>query len=212
MSADSDLKNGRENIEGKHWSLIVMAVMITLCVFLAVLVGIKFWIKYHYTAVAISGKSMYPTLDDGDVIYLDTTLGVKRGDVVVIDVRPYKERDGLTTDYIIKRVICLEGDEIECRCGDYYVNYGGTGWQILNDDYAVGEGKNDFVRTVGEGEIFFLGDNYEVSKDSSSHEMGTYYAADIVGVVPKWAIEHKDLIRGWENCTTIFGSSDRMNI
>lgn len=201
-----------DNRKRKRWSLIAMVMMITLCVFLAVLVGIKLWIKYHYTVVDISGRSMYPTLNDGDVIYLDKTLEVQRGDVVVIDVRPYKERDGLTTDYIIKRVICLEGDEIECRCGDYYVNYSGVGWQILNDDYAVGEGKNDFVRKIGEREIFFLGDNYEVSKDSSSYGMGTYYVTDIVGVVPKWAIEHKDLIRGWENYTTIFGSSNKMSI
>lgn len=207
MSDDDGVKQKKK----KRIMSVLLGLMIALCVFLAVLVSVRLWIKYRYTAIAVSGLSMYPTLNDGDIVYLDAQAKAERGDVVIIDVRAYKERDGLTADYIIKRVICLEGDEVERKQGVYYVKYSGGDWQALNGSQTAGEGKEDFARTIGKNEIFFLGDNYAVSKDSSSPDMGTYYTADILGVVPEWTIKNKGLIRGWESFMSLFGASEKIN-
>ena len=92
------------------------------------------------------------------------------------------------------------------------VRYAGTSEYVkLNEDYAryTNAQEYDFQTeyVVGEGEIFFLGDNRNVSMDSRynegySHLKGLYKQSDIYGVVPEWAIEHKDVLENiffWRN-------------
>jgi len=79
---------------------------------------------------------------------------------------------------------------------------------VLYEPYANYRGKTDcrFASredpyVVGKDEIFFLGDNRTESKDSRykenlSHlEDSLYRVGDIYGVVPDWAIRHKNLIK-----------------
>lgn len=64
----------------------------------------------------------------------------------------------------VKRVIGVEGDEINISSGYVYVN-----GEKLDESYIKGETYNrdiDFPIVVGENELFVLGDNREFSKDS----------------------------------------------
>ena len=65
-----------------------------------------------------------------------------------------------------------------------------------------------FEYEVGEGEIFFLGDNTRNSIDSrykqgASHLDGLYKKTDIYGIVPQWSIDHRAFLEIW---TKLFSS------
>lgn len=64
----------------------------------------------------------------------------------------------------VKRIIGIEGDEINITSGYVYINV-----KKLNEPYIKGETYNrdiDFPIVVGENQYFVLGDNREVSQDS----------------------------------------------
>lgn len=64
----------------------------------------------------------------------------------------------------VKRIIGIEGDEINITSGYVYIN-----GEKLNEPYIKGETYNrdiDFPIVVGENQYFVLGDNREVSQDS----------------------------------------------
>ncbi|MGN1234646.1 MAG: S26 family signal peptidase, partial [Christensenellaceae bacterium] len=50
------------------------------------------------------------------------------------------------------------------------------------------------VVTIGEGEIWCMGDNRGVSLDST--EVGAFETKDLYGIVPKWAEKSKDFLSG----------------
>ena len=106
------------------------------------------------TPVRVDGKSMNKTLSNGDIMILNKLGTVKRESIVVID----KEYSGST---IIKRIIGMPGETIECKDGVIYIN--GTKY---DDKYAYGE-TSDFTRvTLKDDEYYVLGDNRLVSADS----------------------------------------------
>lgn len=150
-------------------------------------------------AVAVDGTSMENTVRDGDVVYALRSFTARRGDVVIIDVKddPAFHEGGRKTDTIIKRLIAVEGDGVKCEGGVVYIKRDGGGWEALKEGYTKGRTPDFKEVTVGEGEIFFLGDHRSVSLDSS--EVGTRAYSDIIGVVPAWAISVKAITTGWEN-------------
>ena len=210
----------KERERGGYGLYIFWAMLLLLALFF------RFWWVDTYSGVMVSGPSMNQTLQDGDRLlmqYVKNGEGLERGDVIVVDVRSYaNEPDNHyyfgDTEYLIKRLIAVEGDVIRCQDGQLYICYAGTyaegtpieqlTFEALDEPYAHyrsedGKLNYDFegqVYVVGEGEIFFLGDNRNNSKDSrykemsGSHLSGLYKATDVYGVVPEWAIEHKDTL------------------
>lgn len=90
-------------------------------------------------------------------------------------------RDGATDKYprMVKRVIGVEGDIVEIKDGFVYVND-----ELLVEDYVKGityEGEEELPITVGEKQLFVLGDNREVSIDS--REYGTIPIDHVEGKV-----------------------------
>ncbi len=111
----------------------------------------------------------------GDKALLLKTKKVKRGDIVVfMSGAPGKHEQW------IKRVIGVAGDHIKIEGGKVVLN-----GQVLDEEYAKGNtypysgAGNEW--TVGDGEIFVLGDNREHSADS--REIGVVKTDSIVGRV-----------------------------
>ncbi len=160
---------------------------------LAVIVLVAFtifnlWFVNTYFVVEVDGQSMENTLQDGDFLYAKRVdFHAERGDVVIINVKQYGLFDA-NTERVIKRLIAVEGDTVKCEHGVVWRDTG-NGYERLDEPYAKGVTPDFAEVKVGFGQIFFLGDNRPISKDST--EVGCLYYADIVGVVPEWAIKIK---------------------
>lgn len=178
------------------------------------LFSVVFAWRQTYGGVEVDGASMNMTLSDKDKLlmrYVSGGVQPKRGDVIVVDVRGYDEFNGTGTEFLIKRLIAVEGDSLYCVDGDVFIRYAGaTDYVKLQEDYTyfLGNGLTkpdcDFASfddpyDVGVGEVFFLGDNRNNSLDSrfkegASRLKSLYKASDVYGIVPEWAIEYKTVL------------------
>ena len=175
--------------------------------------GFRIWWANSFGGVQVDGASMQQTLQDGQNLlmeYVRDGKGLERGDVIVVEVGKYAEFENTSVEYVIKRLIAVEGDKVKCTDGQVSICYAGTTEYVpLVEDYAyyggrVGMDKTDYdfaEYEVGEGEIFFLGDNRLNSCDSRYQEYGgshlkdkLYKATDVYGVVPEWALEHQEIL------------------
>ena len=122
----------------------------------------------------VDGNSMYPTLHDQDVvIYNRRCREYKAGDIIAIE-RP----DG---EEYVKRIAAVAGDMVNIQDGKVYVN-----GEEVTFDGVVGtteekSSKITYPLTVGDKEVFVLGDNREVSRDS--REIGTVKLSDVKGKI-----------------------------
>lgn len=125
--------------------------------FIAVFLIFRFVIGFS----VVKGDSMEPTLYKGEaVIYSRITNDFQRGDVVSVRV-PEGE-------YYVKRVIAVEGDTIDIRDGNVYIN-----GLLQQESYIKGqtlpqEGTVVYPYELQENQIFVMGDNREGSMDSRS--------------------------------------------
>ncbi|GFZ81472.1 signal peptidase I [Paenibacillus marchantiophytorum] len=123
----------------------------------------------------VSGNSMYPTLQNGNILFMNKLSlffsTPKYGDVVVIK----EERLGFN---IIKRVIAVEGDRVLIRDGVIYVNE-----TPLPELYTAGKSEDMAVQTVPSGHLFVIGDNRTLgeSKDSRDPSLGPVHIKDVKG-------------------------------
>ena len=107
----------------------------------------------------VGGESMSPTLQDGDlVMYLRIVPEYRPGDIISMRVP--------SGDYYVKRVIAIGGDTVEVEDGQILVNGEApeewNRWGATQPETAT----IIYPYTVGEGNVFVLGDNRPVSKDS----------------------------------------------
>ena len=195
----------KEKKSGGLFYIILAAVVL-------LIVGARVWWNKTFCAVQVDGSSMNQTLQDGEMLlmkYVKDGKGLERGDVIVVDVSGYEETQGSNVHFVIKRLIATEGDKVKCTDGQVSICYAGTQeYVLLEEPYAyyggylgMDETNYDFAEyVVGEGEIFFLGDNRLNSCDSRYQERGgshitqLYKATDVYGVVSEWALENRELI------------------
>jgi signal peptidase I len=116
----------------------------------------------------IPSPSMEPTLDVGDRVLVNKLSykfhDVNHGDVVVFERPPGAStgENGEIKD-LIKRVIAVEGDTIEAKEGEVYVN----GEQLDEDYLEPGTATDNLPLTrIPDGEVFVMGDNRTNSEDS----------------------------------------------
>lgn len=153
--------------------------------FLVAIVLTIFIRTFIFQTTLVDGLSMYPTLDDGDMLiatkipyYFNDT---KPGDIIIFE-------SPINSDEIfIKRVIGLEGDDIRISNGHFYVNGKKLEEDYLPDDvqtYAAYDKESSWK--LEEDQVFAVGDNRSNSTDSR-----------IFGPIEKDSIEAKAVFRIW---------------
>lgn len=152
-------------------------------VFVISAIVILLFVNFVAHPVRVDGKSMYPTLKDGEFGFTNVggvlLNGVERGDIVVVTM----EEEGQKTHWI-KRVIGLPGDTVSCVNDVVYINgkvldetkYIAPDYrQSLVDKFgyfnkvpnADNTNVEDFEEVkLGDDEYYVMGDNRPYSKDS----------------------------------------------
>ncbi len=202
---DSDLYEDCFHIREKKDNRRFYAIVLCLFMFF---IGLRTYWTNNFGGIVVDGASMRQTLQNGDKLlmrYATKTTELERGDVIIVDVRQYPECG--STDFLIKRLIAVEGDKVKCIDGNLYICYAGQSeYTYVEESYAyycLNKVDYDFGEyVVKEGEIFFLGDNRQNSMDSRYEQSGgshlsnsLYKAEDVYGVVPEWAITYKSFLR-----------------
>ncbi len=150
--------------------------------------------------VRVVGASMEPTLHDGDYLFIDRTAAIEHGDIVVLSADIHGAApDGSEYSWIIKRVIGLPGDSLYAEAGVLYRKEAGEAEYSVVDEPYLGEEWRQYAYiypiTVGEGEIYVMGDNRNNSQDS--RELGPQPIEHVVGVVTGWSLAAKDALSGF---------------
>lgn len=162
----------------------------TICI--GVLAGI-FIVVFLVQRDNVSGDSMVPTLNSGDVVFAQKistyVKNYKRGDIVILDG---SDMEGYTSpEYLIKRVVGLPGETIRIKDGNVYIkpadstdffllqeNYLPTGTMTYVMDTGLKKGYDEV--TLADNEYFCMGDNRPVSNDSRN--LGPFTVNRIKGV------------------------------
>ncbi|MDD3218021.1 MAG: signal peptidase I [Lachnospiraceae bacterium] len=119
------------------------------------------YLVFHFVfgLAMVDGDSMDYTLQDKQIVFYTRIHGnYDKGDVVSVRMP--------SGSFYVKRVIGVEGDVIDVRDGQVYVND-----TLIDEPYVVGqtlpeEGEVTYPVTVGENQYFIMGDNREHSNDS----------------------------------------------
>lgn len=179
---------------------------------------------YCLIVVEVKGSSMRDTLyggelvgndyEGGDIVYAVRGNAAERGEIVIIDTSGSDAYDPsgeavFTAQIIIKRLIAVEGDCVKCENGIVYLKKQGGEYLALNEPYAKCRTPDFPEVCVGEGQIFFLGDNRMNSADSEDIVRSGYSLLNkesIVGVVHDWAVSVKGVTTWLENVrASIYG-------
>ena len=139
---------------------------------------------YIVVPVRIQGSSMENNLHDGNIAFINA-IGANGGNVERFDVVVLYS-DALN-EKVIKRVIGLPGEHIVYKDDQLYINGEYVDEFFLDDEfveysknqYSVSLFTNDFEVTVGDNEIFVMGDNRLRSTDS--RDLGCFSFDDIIG-------------------------------
>ena len=157
--------------------------MMAILEFIVVCLAIVFVFKGIIMPVKVDGSSMYPTLHDGDLAFMSrldlNSKQIKRFDIVTLDC---KQLDNV----IINRVIGLPWEKIVYKNDFLYVNGKYIKENYLNKShikdvksrYNISYFTDDFEISVGENEIFVLGDNRVNSLDS--RELGCFKIENVL--------------------------------
>ena len=152
-------------------------------VFVVSAIVILLFVNFVAHPVRVDGRSMYPTLKDGEFGFANVggvlLNGVKRGDIVVVTM----EEKGQKTHWV-KRVIGMPGDTISCVNDIVFINGKVLDeTQYIDPDYrqscvdqfgyfnkvpnADNTDVQDFEEVkLGDDEYYVMGDNRPYSKDS----------------------------------------------
>lgn len=150
------------NLSSTVYTLIIVAAV-------AVLVA-TLWMP----VLRIYGTSMFPTLQDGEIIFTVKTAEFDPGDMVAFY---YNNK------ILVKRVICGSGDWVDiAEDGTVYVNS-----EMLEEPYltekALGDCNITLPYQVPEGRVFVMGDHRSTSVDSRNTAVGCVSDEQIVGKI-----------------------------
>lgn len=139
-------------------------------IFLVMVAAITFCLGYFiFAPMQVEGLSMFPTLDDGQLIFVQRALYSLDYDDIIIFIRPNENYK------CIKRVLGMGGDLIQIKNGRFYRNGSVVITENIDDFYM--DDYSEF--TLAEDEIFVLGDYRKISLDS--REYGPVKTGNIIG-------------------------------
>lgn len=137
-------------------------------ILIAVLIGL-FIVNFVVQRTIVNGSSMEPTLQDKNQLLIEKLTqrfgNLHRGDIVTIYVPEFLEEG---KDFMIKRVIGVEGDTVEIKDRTVYVNNVPLKEDYINGSETLpGNMQHDKI-TVPKGHVYVLGDNRlpNASRDS----------------------------------------------
>lgn len=157
-------------------------------VFAAVFV---FVLQLFVVPTTIYHTSMVPTLQPKDMVVIQKTKNVEKGDIIVfksdmtfgesgVNELPFYRRLFVNKDTkkkLIKRVIAGPGDKIVIEGADVYVNNEKLVEPYINDsDYDT-----VYYESIPDGFYFVMGDNRRFSMDSRNPDIGLISEDRIVG-------------------------------
>ena len=149
----------------------------------------------------IPSRSMMDTVVPGDRVITSKltpkVFNLKRGDIVVFkDPNNWlgeEQSNALGGQYLIKRLIGLPGDVVECRGAGQPITVNGV---EVNESAYIRPGVDPsafpFSVTVTEGHVFVMGDNRANSADSRYHQDDSDH-----GLVPISDVVGTGLLRYW---------------
>ena len=145
--------------------------------------------SFGFRLCTVSGPSMENTLYNNEqLVITDVFYKPKAGDIVVF------HHLGNLNEPVVKRVIAVEGETVKLEYTDTSMivtvtSADGKSSRVLNEeDYMYYDLNHIMIRrdmeyTVGEGQIFVMGDNRNHSTDSRSQEIGMVDVRSVLGKV-----------------------------
>ena len=128
--------------------------------YIIIIIAVVLFRSFIATPVEVEGKSMYSSLDDGEILLLKKyDKNYKRFDVIV-----FKNNN----DKLIKRIIGLPGEKVEYKNNKLYIN----GRYIKEEFLKNNQTTYDFelkelgYKKIPKDHYFVLGDNRTNSTDS----------------------------------------------
>lgn len=169
-SLDFKIELEREKRKKEYWRTLRGTVYVLLTVAaIAVLIA-----TLMFPVLQVTGTSMEPTLETGQIIIAMKGSEFSRGDIVAFY---------FNNKVLLKRVIGLAGDRIVMD-SDGNVSING---EMTNEPYltekSLGECDLNFPYQVPDGKIFVMGDHRATSVDSRSSAVGCIADEYIVGKV-----------------------------
>lgn len=146
----------------------------TICTLVVVAAGAVLVSTLMMPALQVTGTSMEPTLENGDIILARRGSSFHRGEVVAFY---YNNK------VLLKRIIGLPGDQVYIdQDGNVTVN-----GDKLDEPYlaekSLGECDIEFPYQVPDGKLFVLGDHRSTSVDSRSNSVGCISTDMVVGTL-----------------------------
>lgn len=162
---------------------------VVLTVIILVLLAVIILLSTTVTTITVDGKSMFPTLMDGDrLVLLRHGYTLNRGDIIVFT---REDRNN------VKRILGLGGDVIQFDMDSETWIVNGAPYA---EEYIEGGYSNSYFSmmipdilsedglTIPEGHIFVLGDNRNIQGGGvslDSHIYGTLEVNNVIGKVIK---------------------------
>ena len=168
------MKNEKEISNNNKYETTLLQDILHLLLKIASVVGVGVLLfTFIFGIFRTPDLSMSPAIKDGDLVaFYRLDKNYMRNDVLVVK---YKDK------YQSRRVLAVGGDSVDIKEDGLYINgYKQVEPEIYSETYAFEEGVK-FPITVGQGEVFVMGDNREDSTDSRIY--GSVKIKDTLGKV-----------------------------